>query len=104
MYKEDNIRTLGTALFGLPQALAAQQANMLSISPYYNEVRAHKEADLWPDVEDPATQHPMSARMIHIRDAYAKLKAEGKTVPLNKAASYVPPLSFVSFYFDGWVD
>ena len=52
-------------------------------------MRAHVEQDLWPDVEDPATQHPMAYRMIHIRDAYAKLKAQGKHVPLNKAASCV---------------
>ncbi|ORX33818.1 putative transaldolase [Kockovaella imperatae] len=88
LYKE-GIRTLGTSLFSLHQALAAAQGMMLSISPYFNEVRAHVEQDLWPDVEDPATQHPFSARMIHIRDAYAKLRAEGKHVPLNKAASCV---------------
>ena len=104
LYKE-GIRTLGTSLFSLHQALGAAQGMMLSISPYFNgassspspaktlpadaliEVRAHVEQDLWPDVEDPATQHPFSYRMIHIRDAYAKLKAEGKHVPLNKAAS-----------------
>lgn len=33
---KDNIRTLGTSLFSLPQAIAASQASMLSISPYYN--------------------------------------------------------------------
>lgn len=33
---EEGIRTLGTALFSLAQALAAAQANMLSISPYFN--------------------------------------------------------------------
>ena len=91
LYRE-GIRTLGTSLFSLPQAIAAAQANMLSISPYFNEVRAHVEYGLWPDVEDPATQHPMAARMIYIRDTYAKMKAEGKTVPLNKAASWVTPV------------
>lgn len=30
------IATLGTAIFGLPQAIAASQANMLYISPYLN--------------------------------------------------------------------
>lgn len=30
------IETLGTAIFGLPQAIAASQANMLYISPYLN--------------------------------------------------------------------
>ena len=33
---EEGIRTLGTALFSLAQALAAAQAKMLSISPYFN--------------------------------------------------------------------
>ncbi|GFZ45842.1 hypothetical protein JCM24511_03574 [Saitozyma sp. JCM 24511] len=87
---KDNIRTLGTSLFSLPQAIAASQAGMLSISPYYNEVRAHVEVDLWPDVEDPATQHPMSYRMIHIRDTYRKLAKEtGKTQPMIKSASFI---------------
>lgn len=30
------IATLGTAIFGLPQAIAASQANMMYISPYFN--------------------------------------------------------------------
>lgn len=30
------IATLGTAIFGLAQAIAASQANMLYISPYFN--------------------------------------------------------------------
>lgn len=30
------IATLGTAIFGLPQAIAASQADMLYISPYFN--------------------------------------------------------------------
>jgi transaldolase len=32
----EGIPTLGTALFGLPQAIAASQAGMLYISPYFN--------------------------------------------------------------------
>lgn len=34
--KEEGIATLGTALFSLPQAIAASQAGCLYISPYYN--------------------------------------------------------------------
>lgn len=34
--EEEGIRTLGTALFGLPQAIACSQAGCLYISPYYN--------------------------------------------------------------------
>jgi transaldolase len=33
---KEGIRTLGTSLFSLPQAIAASQAGCLSISPYYN--------------------------------------------------------------------
>jgi transaldolase len=33
---KEGIRTLGTSLFGLPQAIAASQAGCLSISPYFN--------------------------------------------------------------------
>jgi transaldolase len=33
---DEGIRTLGTSLFGLPQAIAASQAGCLYISPYYN--------------------------------------------------------------------
>ncbi|KAK8869560.1 hypothetical protein IAR55_000127 [Kwoniella newhampshirensis] len=86
----EGIRTLGTSLFSLPQAIACSQADMLSISPYFNEVRAHVEVDLWPDVEDPATQHPFSFRMRHIRDTYDRLAKEtGKTQPLIKGASFI---------------
>ena len=33
---KEGIPTLGTALFGLPQAIAASQAGCIYISPYYN--------------------------------------------------------------------
>lgn len=106
----EGIPTLGTALFSLPQAIACSQAGMLYISPYYNgesvdatfrlgpgkltfgsEVRAHDEPDtLWPDVEDPATQHPMSARIVQIIDTYKRLYNEtGKEQPLVKNASFI---------------
>lgn len=52
------------------------------------EVRAHVDYNLWPDVADPATQHPMSFRMRHIRETYDRLAKEtGKVQPLIKAAS-----------------
>lgn len=52
------------------------------------ECPAHVDPSIWPDVEDVATQHPMSARMRHIRDTYDRLAKEtGKTQPLIKAAS-----------------
>lgn len=34
--KEENIATLGTTLFSLPQAIAASQAGMHAVSMYYN--------------------------------------------------------------------
>ncbi|PMD56074.1 aldolase [Hyaloscypha bicolor E] len=89
---KDGIRTLGTSLFGLPQAIAASQAGCLYISPYYNEVRAHADLNLWPNVEDPATQHTMSARMVQILETYKRLyKETGKEQPMVKSASFISP-------------
>lgn len=62
----EGIRTLGTCLFSLPQALAASQAGCLYISPYFNFVRSHADKRRWPQSDDPATKHPMSARMVHM--------------------------------------
>jgi transaldolase len=42
---------------------------------------------MWPDVEDPATQHPMSSRHIRIRKVYDEMKSQGKQVPQIKTAS-----------------
>ena len=87
---KDGIRTLGTSLFGLPQAIAASQAGCLYISPYYNEVRAHADLKLWPDVADPATQHTMSALQVQILEMYKRLYNEtGKDQAMIKAARYV---------------
>ncbi|CAN8104137.1 unnamed protein product [Discula destructiva] len=84
------IATLGTAIFGLPQAIAASQASMLYISPYLNEIAAHNDLSLWPNVEDPATQHPMSARIVQIMDTYRRLYQEtGKPQPKVKLASFI---------------
>ncbi|KAH6887014.1 hypothetical protein B0T10DRAFT_406976 [Thelonectria olida] len=89
----EGIPTLGTALFSLPQAIACSQAGMLYISPYYNEVRAHDEPDeLWPNVNDPATEHPMSARIVQIIETYKRLyKETGKEQPFVKNASFISP-------------
>ena len=35
----EGIRTLGTSLFGLPQAIASSQSDCLYISPYFNGQR-----------------------------------------------------------------
>lgn len=54
-------------------------------------MRAHDEPDtLWPNVEDPATQHPMSARIVQIIETYKRLyKETGKEQPLVKNASFI---------------
>ncbi|KAI5884983.1 aldolase [Schizophyllum commune H4-8] len=86
----EGIRTLGTSLFGLPQAIASSQSDCLYISPYFNEVRAHADLSLWPNVEDPATQHTMAPRMIHILETYKRLAKEtGKEQPMVKSASFI---------------
>ena len=87
----EGIRTLGTSLFSVPQAIASSQAGCLYISPYFNEVKAHDPATgLFPNVRDPAVEHPMSPRMVQIYEAYRELEAKtGKTQPLIKGASNI---------------
>ncbi|KAJ5098126.1 hypothetical protein N7532_005127 [Penicillium argentinense] len=90
--KEEGIRTLGTALFSVHQAIAASQAGCLYISPYYNEVRAHDERELWPQSEDPALLHPMSPRLVQILETYKRLYREtGQEQPFLKNASFISP-------------
>ncbi|KAJ3557846.1 hypothetical protein NPX13_g9843 [Xylaria arbuscula] len=82
MLSQEGIPTLGTAVFGLPQAIACSQAGCLYISPYYNENHAHKDRSVWPDAENPAVQHPNSPRMIQILETYKRLyKETGKEQP-----------------------
>lgn len=51
------------------------------------EVRAHAEAKLWPNVEDPALEHTMSARMVQMLETYKRLyKETGKEQPMVKSA------------------
>ncbi|OJJ96423.1 hypothetical protein ASPACDRAFT_125025 [Aspergillus aculeatus ATCC 16872] len=86
----EGIQTLGTACFSLAQAIAASQAGCLFISPYYNELRANLDLSLWPNVEDPATQHPFSARLVHMLETYCRLyKETGKRQPLIKNANFI---------------
>ncbi|CAO2648165.1 Nn.00g090870.m01.CDS01 [Neocucurbitaria sp. VM-36] len=88
----EGIRTLGTALFSLAQAIACSQAGMLYISPYFNETRAHDDLSLWPDVKDPATQHTNAPRVWQILETYRRLYREtGKEQPLLKNASFITP-------------
>ncbi len=90
--KEHGIRTLGTGLFSVPQALAAAQAGCLYISPYYNEILAHFALPAERVAyETPSQQHPMSARMTHIYEAYRQLVLQGKSQqpPVIKSASFI---------------
>ncbi|KAJ5114810.1 hypothetical protein NUU61_000569 [Penicillium alfredii] len=87
---KEGIRTLGTILYSLPQAIAASQAGCLSISPYINFPWFHMDRSQWPDVEDPALQHPMAPRIMHIQETYARLyKETGQPQPLMKPASFI---------------
>ncbi|KAI9370911.1 hypothetical protein BJX61DRAFT_548654 [Aspergillus egyptiacus] len=90
--EKEGIRTLGTAVFSLAQAIAASQAGCLFISPYFNEIRANLDLSLWPDVDDPATQHTMSARLVQMLETYRRLyKETGKQQPLIKNANFISP-------------
>lgn len=48
--QKKGIETLGTAVFGAHQAIAASQAGMYAISPYFNGafVSSHAQADQQP--------------------------------------------------------
>lgn len=41
--EKDGIRTLGTCLFSVPQALAASQAGCLYVAPYFNGPYHHHD-------------------------------------------------------------
>lgn len=54
------------------------------------EIRVYSEPQLWPNVEDPALDHPMSARLLQMMEIYRKLYQQtGKQQPLIKNARYV---------------
>ena len=51
--------------------------------------RYHADANLWPNVKDPALEHPMSARLVQILETYKRLQKEtGKEQPMLKPARY----------------
>ncbi|ETS78611.1 hypothetical protein PFICI_10673 [Pestalotiopsis fici W106-1] len=85
---KEGIRVLGTSLFSLPQAVAASQAGCLYISPYFNEVAAYEDDSHMYKGSDPALEHPMAPRLIHVLEAYTKLYEEtGKDQPIIVIAS-----------------
>ncbi|KAF7321931.1 hypothetical protein MKEN_00715500 [Mycena kentingensis (nom. inval.)] len=87
---KEGIRTLGTSLFSVAQAIACSQAGCLYISPYYNEINAHSNRTIWPESDDPALLHTSSPRLIQVRAVYQKLAEQsGKQQPMIKAASFI---------------
>ncbi|RGP67749.1 hypothetical protein FSPOR_5939 [Fusarium sporotrichioides] len=94
---KDGIRTLGTSLFSVVQAIAASQAGTLSISPYYNFPWYHADHRQWPSVDDPALEHPMSPRIVQIQQVYEHLRQEtGRVQPLLKPASFISPQEVIA--------
>ena len=54
------------------------------IVPWY-----HADQTLWPNVEDPALEHPMTPRLVRILQTYERLSKEtGKEQPMLKPARY----------------
>ncbi|KAL6862274.1 hypothetical protein J3F83DRAFT_745702 [Trichoderma novae-zelandiae] len=93
----EGIRTLATSVFSLEQAVAASQSGCLFISPYYNEIAAHLDPSLRLTLEDPALEHPMSPRVIHILEAFAKAYREtGKQQPIMVIASHFTPAEIMA--------
>ncbi|KAJ3553040.1 hypothetical protein NM688_g3833 [Phlebia brevispora] len=77
------IRTLATCLFSLPQALAASQAGCLYIAPYFNELRVHFEPGIWKAYEDPAKEHPASAVIRSIVQAFKARHSKTLVMPAS---------------------
>lgn len=82
----EGIRTLGTGLFSVPQALAAAQAGCMYISPYFNEILAHFAVPGTLPTYKSILDHPMAPRMAQIYEAY---RLRGGEAPLIKSASFV---------------
>ncbi|EHK18566.1 uncharacterized protein TRIVIDRAFT_158488 [Trichoderma virens Gv29-8] len=94
---QEGIRTLATSVFSLEQGIAASQSGCLYISPYYNEIAAHLDPSLRLTLEDPALEHPMSPRVIHILEAFAKEYREtGKEQPIMIIASHFTPAEIMA--------
>ncbi|CAG9954516.1 unnamed protein product [Clonostachys rosea f. rosea IK726] len=88
----EGIRTLATAVFCLEQAIAASQSGCLLISPYFNEIAAHFDPALRPNVADTALQHPMSPRIIQMLEAFKTFYTEtGEEQPIMVIASHLSP-------------
>ncbi|KAM0254860.1 hypothetical protein ACHAQJ_006352 [Trichoderma viride] len=98
----EGIRTLATGVFSLEQGIAASQSGCLFISPYYNEIAAHLDPSLRLTLEDPALEHPMSPRVIHILEAFAKAYREtGKAQPIMVIARLSLHIEQISHFTPG---
>ncbi|KAI0264613.1 hypothetical protein BC834DRAFT_881702 [Gloeopeniophorella convolvens] len=88
------IRTLGTCLFSVSQAIAASQAKCLYIAPYFNELRVHFEPGVWKEYTDTARDHPMSQVIANIVRTYREIGSETLVMPASivTAAEVGPPL------------
>ncbi|OAL23397.1 hypothetical protein AYO22_06447 [Fonsecaea multimorphosa] len=81
------IRTLATAVFSLEQAIAASQSNCLFISPYYNEIAAHLDPSLRPQVKDPALE--VHSAIFGVKKTFAQAYVQtGKEQPIMVIASH----------------
>ncbi|PNY29012.1 Transaldolase [Tolypocladium capitatum] len=72
---DQGIATLGTAVSGLPQAIACSQAGCMYVGPYFNEVRAHGDRSLWKDGDGASHAGP---RAQHPRDVPAPVQRDGQ--------------------------
>ncbi|KAH9946618.1 aldolase [Amylocystis lapponica] len=81
--EKNGIRTLGTCLFSVPQAIAASQAGCLYVAPYFNELRVHFEPKLWKEYTDTATQHPMAPVISKILAAFKQIDSKTLVMPAS---------------------
>ncbi|RBQ68808.1 hypothetical protein FVER14953_21004 [Fusarium verticillioides] len=87
----EGIRTLGTSLFSVSQAIAASQAEALSISPYYNcEFLGIIPTEGSGPMLKTQLLIILCHRIVQIQHIYQRLRQEtGKTQPLLKPASFI---------------
>ncbi|KAK2460287.1 hypothetical protein APHAL10511_007676 [Amanita phalloides] len=86
------IQTLGTAIFSVPQALAASQAGCIHISPYLWELRVHFDKSFYKEYASPVTEHHSIQEIQAILEAYAKVGSKTIVIP----ASVVKPVEVVA--------
>jgi transaldolase len=59
---------------------------------FVTEIKAHDDRKLWPKLNDPALEHPMSPRVLQILETYRQLYLDTKQEqPLMKLASFISP-------------